>query len=212
MKILLVDDHPLFLDGLRNLLTARGLQVIGTARDGFEALEKARALRPDVILMDIRMPRCDGLCATRLIKAEMPDVQIVMLTVSAEEEDLFEAIRSGATGYLLKTQDTEQFFDLLAGLAQGEIALAPGLARRFLDEFAASPNPAPHGTGNQSPREVQVLTLVAHGKTYKEVGAELGLTERTVKYHMGEIVAHLHLENRAQVLEYARKAGLAGNT
>ena len=132
MKILLVDDHPLFLDGLRNLLTARGQQVIGAARDGFDALEKARALRPDVILMDIRMPRCDRLCATRLIKAEMPDVQIVMLTMSAEEEDLFEAIRSGATGYLLKTQDTEQFFDLLAGLAHGEIALAPGMARRVL--------------------------------------------------------------------------------
>jgi two-component system NarL family response regulator len=212
MRILLVDDHPLFLDGLKNLLTARGQQVIGTARDGFEALEKARALQPDVILMDVRMPRCDGLCATRLIKAEIPYVQVVMLTMSAEDEDLFEAIRSGATGYLLKTQDTEQFFDLLDGLAQGEAALAPGMARRVLEEFAANPNPSPHGAGDLSPREVQVLTLVAHGKTYKEAGAELGLTERTVKYHMGEIVARLHLANRAQVLEYARKAGLAGKT
>jgi two-component system NarL family response regulator len=209
MKILLVDDHPLFLDGLRNLLTSRGQNVIGTARDGFDALEKARALRPDVILMDIQMPRCDGLCATRLIKAEIPDVQVVMLTMSAEEEDLFEAIRNGATGYLLKTQDTEQFFALLAGLAKGEVALAPGMARRVLEEFAASPHPDPNSTETLSPREVQVLTLVAHGKTYKEVGAELGLSERTVKYHMGEIVARLHLANRAQVLEYARKAGLA---
>jgi two-component system NarL family response regulator len=110
VNILLVDDHPLFLDGLSNLLTAHGQQVIGTARDGFDALEKARSLRPDVILMDIRMPRCDGLCATRLIKAEMPEVQVVMLTMSDEEEDLFEAIRCGATGYLLKTQETEEFF------------------------------------------------------------------------------------------------------
>jgi DNA-binding NarL/FixJ family response regulator len=212
MKILLVDDHPLFLDGLRNLLTARGQQVIGTAHDGIEALEKARALQPDVILMDIRMPRCDGLCATRLIKAEMPDVQVVMLTMSADEEDLFEAIRCGATGYLLKTQPTEQFFDLLTGLAQGEVALAPGLARRVMEEFADSPHLAPPNTRNLSSREVQVLTLVAHGKTYKEVGAELGLTERTVKYHMGEIVARLHLANRAEVLEYARKTGLAGKT
>ena len=212
MKILLVDDHPLFLDGLRNLLSARGLQVIGAARDGFEALEKARALQPDVILMDIRMPRCDGLCATRLIKAEMPEVQVVMLTMSAEEEDLFEAIRSGATGYLLKTQATEQFFGLLTGLSQGEVALAPGLARRVLEEFADSPHSTPPNPRNLSPREVQVLTLVAHGKTYKEVGAELGLTERTVKYHMGEIVARLHLANRAEVLEYARKTGLAGKT
>ena len=212
MKILLVDDHPLFLDGLRNLLSARGLQVIGAARDGFEALEKARALQPDVILMDIRMPRCDGLCATRLIKAEMPEVQVVMLTMSAEEEDLFEAIRSGASGYLLKTQDTEQFFAMLAGLAKGEVALAPGMARRVLEEFAASPHAGPHDAEDLSSRQVQILTLVAHGKTYKEVGAELGLTERTVKYHMGEIVARLHLANRAQVLEYARKAGLAGKT
>jgi DNA-binding NarL/FixJ family response regulator len=210
MKILLVDDHPLFLEGLRNLLTARGQQVIGSAHDGIEALEKARALQPDVILMDIRMPRCDGLCATRLIKAEMPEVQVVMLTMSAEEEDLFEAIRSGATGYLLKTQATEQFFDLLNGLAQGEVALAPGLARRVLEEFASDPHPPPPSTRDLSAREMQVLTLVAHGKTYKEVGSELGLTERTVKYHMGEIVARLHLANRAQVLEYARKVGLAG--
>jgi DNA-binding NarL/FixJ family response regulator len=212
MKILLVDDHPLFVEGLRNLLTARGQQVIGIAHDGLDALEKARALQPDVILMDIRMPRCDGLCATRLIKAEMPDVQVVMLTMSAEEEDLFEAIRSGATGYLLKTQATEQFFDLLTGLAQGEVALAPGLARRVLEEFADSPHPTPLRTRDLSAREVQVLTLVARGRTYKEVGAELGLTERTVKYHMGEIVARLQLANRAEVLEYARKAGLTGKT
>jgi DNA-binding NarL/FixJ family response regulator len=212
MKILLVDDHPLFLDGLRNLLAARGQQVVGIAHDGLEALEKARTLHPDVILMDIRMPRCDGLCATRLITAEMPDVQVVMLTMSADEEDLFEAIRSGATGYLLKSQATEQFFDLLTGLAQGEVALAPGLARRVLEQFADSSHPTHPGTRDLSSREVQVLTLVAHGKTYKEVGAELGLTERTVKYHMGEIVERLHLANRAEVLEYARKTGLAGKT
>jgi DNA-binding NarL/FixJ family response regulator len=212
MRILLVDDHPLFVEGLRNLLMARGLQVAGIACDGLDALEKARALRPDVILMDIRMPRCDGLCATRLIKAEMPDAQVVMLTMSADEEDLFEALRSGATGYLLKTQPTEQFFDLLNGLACGEVALAPGLARRVLEEFSGSPPSMPPGTRELSVREVQVLTLVAHGKTYKEVGAELGLTERTVKYHMGEIVARLQLANRAQVLEYARKMGLSGKT
>jgi two-component system NarL family response regulator len=212
VNILLVDDHPLFLDGLSNLLTAHGQQVIGTARDGFDALEKARSLRPDVILMDIRMPRCDGLCATRLIKAEMPEVQVVMLTMSDEEEDLFEAIRCGATGYLLKTQNTEQFFDLLAGLAHGEVALAPVLARRVLVEIATISRATPHSTQDLSSREMQVLTLVAHGKTYKEVGAELGLTERTVKYHMGRIIERLHLANRSQVLEYARKEGLAGKT
>ena len=103
MKILLVDDHPLFLDGLKTLLAIRGIEVVGTARDGLEAVEKARALHPEVILMDIQMPHLDGVAATRLIKAEQPDVKIGMLTMSDKDEDLFEAIKSGACGYLLKT-------------------------------------------------------------------------------------------------------------
>ncbi len=98
MKVLLVDDHPLFIDGLKNMLTARGVEVVGKARDGLEALEKARSLSPDLVLMDIQMPRCDGVSATRLIKAERPEIRIVMLTMSAEDEDLFAAIKSGACG------------------------------------------------------------------------------------------------------------------
>src|SRR5512143_569564 len=108
MRVLLVDDHALFLEGVRNLLTARGVTVVDTAADGLEALAKARALSPDIILMDIQMPRCDGLAATRLIKAELPETKIVMLTMSADDEDLFEAIKSGACGYLLKTLDTDE--------------------------------------------------------------------------------------------------------
>ncbi len=110
MKVLLVDDHALFLEGIRNLLLARGIEVVGTAGDGLQALERARALRPDVILMDVQMPRCDGLAATRLIKAELPDVKIVMLTVSEEDENLFEAVKSGASGYLLKSLDAHDIF------------------------------------------------------------------------------------------------------
>jgi DNA-binding NarL/FixJ family response regulator len=213
MNVLLVDDHPLFLDGLKNLLTGRGVHVVGVARDGWEALEKARSLHPDVILMDIQMPGCDGLAATRLIKAERPDVKIVMLTMSSEDEDLFEAIQSGACGYLLKTLDTEQFFAQLIEVEQGEVALSPGLAARILQHFGrqASAVQAPEDRLQREPltgREVEVLTLVAQGLTYKEVGARLCLSERTIKYHMGEIVARLQLENRAQVLEYARRAGI----
>ena len=135
MKVLLVDDHPLFLDGLKNLLTSRGVQVVGCARDGLEALDKARTLHPEVILMDIHMPQLDGLAALRLIKVELPEIKIVMLTMSAEDEDLFEAIKSGACGYLLKTQDTDEFFALLQDVARGEVALSPGLAARILSEF-----------------------------------------------------------------------------
>ena len=213
MNVLLVDDHPLFLDGLKNLLTGRGVHVIGVARDGWEALEKARSLHPDVILMDIQMPGCDGLSATRLIKAERPEVKIVMLTMSSEDEDVFEAIQSGACGYLLKTLDTEQFFAQLIEMEQGEVPLSPGLAARILQHFGqqASAVPASEDRPQSEPltgREVEVLTLVVQGLTYKEVGARLHLSERTIKYHMSEIVARLQVENRAQAIEAARRAGL----
>ncbi len=122
MRILLVDDHPLFLRGLKDFLSTQGIEVVGTARDGIEALEKARALQPEVILMDIQMPRLNGLAATRLIKTEQPDVKIVMLTMSETDEDLFEAINNGACGYLLKGEEPGKLFELLSGLVQGRLS------------------------------------------------------------------------------------------
>ncbi len=208
MKVMLVDDHPLFLAGVKMLLTIRGIEVVGTARDGLEAVEKTRSLQPDVILMDIQMPNLDGLGATRLIKAERPHVKIVMLTMSENDGDLFEAIKSGACGYLLKTEDTEKFFELLTGLMRGEAPLSPGLASRVLEEFARQ-----KGQGESveqrgekreplKPRHIEILTLVAQGLTYKEIGAKLFLSERTIKHYMGEIIERLHLDNRAQAIEY----------
>ena len=170
MKVMLVDDHPLFVDGLRNLLRAHGIEVLGTAHDGLEAVDKACALRPEVILMDIRMPKLNGVEAMRLIKNKLPDVKVVMLTMSADDEDLFEAIKSGACGYLLKTQDTEEFFSLLQELAHGEAALSPGLATRILHEFGRQSEAVEKFEKEHaiiSPREIQVLTLVAQGLTYK---------------------------------------------
>jgi two-component system NarL family response regulator len=214
MKILVADDHPLFLDGLTNLLVLRGNEVVGTARDGAEALEKARALKPEVILMDVQMPGLNGIAATRLIKIEQPDVKIVMLTVSENDGDLFEAIKSGACGYILKTEDTERFFGLLSRLVQGEAPLSPGLADRVLKEFSrqaqSAKSVAKEGEKevSLSPRQMEVLTLVARGLTYKEVGAKLFLTEHTIKYHMGEIIERLHLANRRQAIEYARRIKL----
>lgn len=213
MRVLLADDHPLFLDGLKNLLEARGIEVAGIAHDGLEALEQARALRPDVVLMDIHMPRLDGIAATRMIRAELPHTRVVILTMSASDDELFEAVAAGVSGYLLKTQDTGDVFRLLEEVARGEVALSPGLASRILNEFRRRAV-APPGAGENrpaeslSPRETQVLTLVAQGLTYKEVGAMVGLTERTIKYHMGEIVSRLHVEGRAQAIEYARRAGM----
>ncbi len=158
------------------------------------------------------MPRCDGVSATRLIKAERPEIRIVMLTMSADNEDLFAAIRSGACGYLLKTLDTDEFFALFDCLARGDVAFSPGLAGRILQEFARERNqPRPAAGAALSPRQVEVLTLVSQGLTYKEVAARLGLTERTVKYHMSEIMGQLHLANREEVLTYARGTGLLRN-
>jgi DNA-binding NarL/FixJ family response regulator len=215
-RVLLVDDHALFLEGLRSLLTIRGVEVVGTANDGLEALEMARALRPDVILMDVKMPRCDGLAATRLIKAELPDTKIVMLTVFEEDKVLFEAIKSGASGYLYKSLDADEFFELLSGLERGEAPLSPGLATRVLHEFAQQATLAESTAQPDSPtrleltsRQAEILTLVAQGLTYKAVGEALCLSERTIKYHMGEILERLHVKNRAEAIAYAVRAGLA---
>lgn len=237
LKILLVDDQPLFIEGLHNMLAARGIAVIGTAHNGNEALYKARRLHPDVILMDVEMPVCNGLDATRMIKAEMPDIQIVMLTVSAEDDYLFEAIKNGASGYLLKNLDTSDFFTLLAGLEQGEIALSPGMARKVLHEFsqqnasahkheAPHPQQASHNTeqietspetntlsDDESPDELtdfqrDILSMVAQGYTYREVGEQVGYSERSIKNHMSDIIKKLHLRNRAAAIAYAKKVGL----
>ena len=216
MNVLLADDHRLLLEGLSNLLTAHGIQVIGMAHDGLEAVALARAAPPDVILMDIRMPGCDGVAATRLIKAEMPDAKIVMLTTSADDEDLFEAVKSGAFGYLLKSMDTAELLECLDQAHHGIPPFSPGLAARLLAEFARRPADAEAASrpetprspdADLNPRQREVLTLVAQGLSYKEVGARLHVSPRTVKYHMGEILRRLHLENRAQVLAYAGRIG-----
>jgi two-component system NarL family response regulator len=225
MRVLLVDDNRLMLEGLQSLLEARGIEVAGVAADGLEAVDLAWELRPDVILMDVRMPGCDGLEATRLIKARMPEARIVMLTTSDDEDDLFEAVRSGACGYLIKSIDTETLVEALEQAREGIPPFSPGLAARLLEEFArvsAPADPAPVRVraiaveGSSSPelnhRQLQVLKLVAEGLSYKQVGAQLCLSPRTVKYHMGEIMDRLHLHNRAQVLAHAGRMGWTGDS
>jgi DNA-binding NarL/FixJ family response regulator/signal transduction histidine kinase len=203
LRILLADDHPLFLDGLRNLLLARGMTVVGVALDGQDAVEKVRALQPDVAVVDLNMPRLDGLEATRIIKAEFPEVKVVILTVSEDREMLFQAIKSGASGYLLKSLEANRFCSLLTGMLQGEAALAPGMTDALLAEFARSATPGEAGPeAVLTPRQMEVLTLVAQGLTYKEVGEALHLSERTIKYHMGNILEALDVQNRAEAIAY----------
>ncbi len=213
MKVLLVDDHPLFLEGLQNLLEAHGITVIGIAGNGREAISQAHALKPDVILMDIAMPVCSGLEAIAPIKAEMPLVKIVMLTSFDDDKNLFESIKRGASGYLLKNLNAGELVTLLGSLEQGEPPLSPGLAVRLLDEFGRQGienqptiSGEPLKAGDKlTERQRDVLNLLARGLTYKEVGAALNLTERTVKYHMERILELLQLENRAQAIAYAAR-------
>lgn len=220
MKLMLVDDHALFIEGLQYLLTTYDIPVVGKAKNGKEALLKARILNPDIILMDIRMPECGGLEAVKLIKAEMPDIHIVMLTSSEDDEDLFDAIKYGASGYLLKDTNCKDLIDMLADIENGGVPLSPGLARRVLNEFRHNSNTyegiLPHvcenvKRENLTERQREVLELVARGATYKETGEALGLTERTIKYHMGRILELLHLESKAQVITYAAQKGIIDN-
>jgi DNA-binding NarL/FixJ family response regulator len=228
LRVLLVDDHSLFLEGLRNLLVSEGIEVVGMAHDGLDALVQARHLRPDLILMDIQMPHCDGVSATRLITAELPECKVVMLTISEDDQDLFEAIKSGASGYLLKRLDATEFFAYLNELRSGHPPFSPGLAEKILKEFSyqaikpetqtapsdpiavqADPERAKVAPDSPlSPRQLQILTLVAQGQTYGQVATTIGIAERTVKYHMAEILDRLHLQNRAQVIAYAAQSGV----
>lgn len=211
-RIMLVDDHPLFRQSLQALLTAHGYCIAGTAGDGFAALSLARTVDPNLILMDIDMPRCDGLTATKLIKAEMPGVRIVMLTVSASDDNLFDAVKSGACGYLLKSHSADQFLEMIAQVKAGGAALPPDLAARVLAEFSRQANRS--GDGNSpiadglTQRQTEILTLVARGLTYAAVSDLLHLSQSTIRYHMAQIMERLHLANRSQVIAYAAKHGL----
>lgn len=207
VRVLLADDHPLFREGMISLLRARGIEVVGQASDGAQAVTLARELKPDVVLMDLGMPGVGGLAATRLIKAELPQIKVVILTVSEAHQDLFEAIRSGAHGYLVKTTEASEFFELLESLERGEAPLSHGLAIKIvrhlaLDEAGSS------GTVEFTPRELEVLRLVADGRSNREAASALSISETTVKFHMTGILHKLHLHSRAQVVAYAHEHGL----
>jgi DNA-binding NarL/FixJ family response regulator len=206
MRLVIADDHALFRDSLRSLLAARDLEVVGEARTGKEAIELAWKLKPDVVLMDLMMPEMDGLEATKRLAAELPEVKVIVLTASDDESNLFEAIKSGAKGYLLKDLEADRFFSLLDGVARGEPALTPALARKLLDEFA---RPKPSAREVYDPdaltdREQEVLELMVEGVTSnRKLASELGVSENTVKFHVRNILDKLHLHNRAQVVAYA---------
>lgn len=210
MRVLLADDHALFRDGVASLLGAWDMEVVGQACDGGDAIEQSLRLRPDLVLMDVRMPNVGGLEATRRIKASLPGVKIVMLTVSDDEQDLFEAIKAGAEGYLLKNMSGEEFGRMLADLAGGHAPISRALAGKLLREFArqSRAEAAQKAGDDLTDREKEVLQLVARGAPNKGIAQELGISENTVNYHMKNILGKLHARNRAEAAVVALRDGL----
>jgi DNA-binding NarL/FixJ family response regulator len=213
IRVLLVDDHLLFREGLKNILKSQAdFDVIGEASDGLEAIVKASELLPDLILMDVTMPVCDGLEATQRIKAELPQVTIVILTVSEDNEKVFEAIRNGAQGYLLKSISSREMMASLRGAVRGEAAITRALGGRILKEFRRISRQGgdirDENMVTLTMREQEVLNLVAIGETNKEIAEDLNVSIHTVKSHMRKIMAKLHLEKRQEAVLYAKRDGL----
>jgi two-component system, NarL family, nitrate/nitrite response regulator NarL len=230
IRILLVDDQPLFRRAIATLIQEQPeFTVVGEAADGREAIEQAQELIPDLIVMDIEMPVMNGIEAVRILRDRMPSIKIVVLTVSESEDYLFEAIRFGAHGYLLKDLRPEQLYELLRAVMRNETPLSPAIAGRLLDEIrrlqgagTAAPapetsrpsgaaGPAADGLGTQvlTRRELDTLQLVAQGLSNKEIGTKLSITEGTVKNHVHNALEKLQLENRIQATAYIIRQGLA---
>ncbi len=212
MRILIADDHALFRESLRSLLEARGYEVVAEARNGREAVEYSHRFHPDVVLMDLAMPEVDGLVATQMLVAELPTVKVVILTASDEDQNLFDAVRLGAQGYLLKNLEAEEFFFRLEALQRGEPALTPALARRLLREFSR-PRQEELSPDMLTERELEVLQCLVDGLTSNRALAErLGVSENTVKFHVRNILEKLHLNNRAQAVAFALKNRIVKET
>ena len=209
MKVLVVDDHALVRSGIVSLLTASDIEVVGEASSGLEAVDKTRRLRPDIVLMDVKMPGCDGLEATQLIKGEMPEVRIVMVTAFDDDESLLEAMRYGAAGYVLKNVNADDFVSLLSRVMEGEVVVSPCIASRIVHEVLRDHRKTrleDHYHEELTDREEEVLKLVAGGATNREIAGSLHMSENTAKYHLRNIMQKLQVKNRAQMAVYgARK-------
>jgi RNA polymerase sigma factor (sigma-70 family) len=211
IRVLLVDDHSIFRKGLANLLAKeKEFRLVGEARDGKEAFQKAKDLKPDLVLMDIYMPGGDGIEATRRITEALPSTKVVILTVSEEDKNLFEAIKCGAYGYLLKEIEIEQLYEMLRGIFRGEAPISRATATKIVNEFAkrARRTQAEIDEEQLSPREQEVLQLLTQGLTNKQIADKLGIVENTVKSHLKNILAKLHLTNRVEAATLALKKDL----
>jgi DNA-binding NarL/FixJ family response regulator len=208
IRVLIVDDHALFRRGLEMVLEQEDdVEVVGEAGDGAEAIEKAQELMPDVVLMDVRMPRRSGIEATQTIKDLIPHAKILMLTISDEEADLYDAIKAGANGYLLKEISIEEVANAIRSVAQGQSLISPSMASKLLNEFATMVKRADEKQQVPTPRlterEMEVLKLVAKGHNNRDIAKELYISENTVKNHIRNILEKLHLHSRMEAVVYA---------
>jgi DNA-binding NarL/FixJ family response regulator len=206
IRVLVADDHALFRQALKSVLEGEeGLELVGEAGDGEEAVRMATELVPDVILMDVHMPKLEGIEAARKINAELPTTKIVMLTVSDEQEDLFEAIKAGASGYLLKEVDPGEIANAVREIHAGHSLLSPAVASMLVSEFAALSKRADAKAlrPNLTARELEVLRLAADGLTNRQIGRRLGISENTVKNHIRNVLEKLHLHTRMEAVLYA---------
>jgi two-component system, NarL family, nitrate/nitrite response regulator NarL len=215
IRVLVVDDQPLFRSAIATLIEEQSdLTVIGEAVNGLEAVEKAHALPLDLVVMDVEMPVMNGLEATRLIREQLPQVKVVMLTVSESADHLFEAIRNGAHGYLLKDLRPEQLYDMIRSVMRNETPISPGIAGRLIDEFRRGGGTATQPSATPRPvltrRELEIMQLVAQGLSNKEIARRLVITEGTVKNHVHNALEKLHLTNRIQAAAYIVRQGQGG--
>ena len=206
IRVLIVDDHTLFRRGIAAVLGNQPeVEVVGEASDGGEAITAVKKLSPDVVLMDLNMPRCNGVEATRALQADAPKIKIIILTVSDSESDLFTAIKYGAKGYLLKNTEPEELMQAIVGVSKGEVMVTPVMAAKLLTEFNTHETGKGRSEDNLSKREDEVLQLVAKGATNKAIAESLFISENTVKTHLQNIMEKLHLSNRSQAAAYAVK-------
>jgi two-component system, NarL family, response regulator DegU len=230
-RIIVADDHPLFRSALTSLLEGPGLEVVAQASDGEQALELCRRLRPDVVVMDVIMPKMDGIAASRAIKAELPGTIVLMMTASEDLDHLAEALRAGAAGYLLKTASSQKTIETIGKALEGESPLDPGVSRRLVRLLKRSEEtqgqlgpasgegpperrtrkPLPAGARSLSHREVEVLRLMARGETNQQIASELFLSTSTVKNHVHKVISKLGVSDRTQAVVLALELGLLSN-
>jgi len=212
VRVLVADDHSLFRDGLVSLLEAAGYEIAAQAGDGQEALIQAKRTKPDLILLDLSMPRLNGHDALPQLLEIVPDAKIVILSVSEEDDDLLKVIQAGAHGYLVKNLNAKDFLELLAGLEHGEAALTRRTAARLMSKLAENRLPMKTGTENLTVRELELLELVGEGFSNRAISEQLTISTNTVKYHLKNIFQKLGAQNRAEAVAHAIRAGILSSS